>query len=218
MVDWYTTDWLVGVLGLKVVPAVLGSAFTANSTMFCVPGTLVKITSPVLFNPNTLFEVVVAALEAFKLVNRKPELPAVPWVISNLLAGEDAPIPTFPLLEIFSLEDGEVSPGPTVEKSNETGTEVVVTGPSTLVIILALFPNPVPELPLKSKEEITLAEIHRFFDGAIALLPCASINFYEPCSDCKNESECLLRHGLIAIRNETLKAMEGITIASLEKK
>lgn len=71
---------------------------------------------------------------------------------------------------------------------------------------------------LKSKEEITLAEIHRFFDGAIALLPCASLNFYEPCSDCKTESECLLRYGLIAIRDETLKAMDGITIASLEKK
>ena len=71
---------------------------------------------------------------------------------------------------------------------------------------------------LKSKNDITLAEIHRFFDGAIALLPCASLNFYEPCSDCKNESDCLLRHGLIAIRDETLKAMEGITIASLEKK
>ena len=70
---------------------------------------------------------------------------------------------------------------------------------------------------LKSKEEITLADIHRLFDGAIALLPCASLNFYEPCSDCKNESECLLRHGLIAIRNETLKAMQGITIASLVK-
>ena len=71
---------------------------------------------------------------------------------------------------------------------------------------------------LKSKNEITLAEIHRFFDGAIALLPCASLNFYEPCSDCKSETDCLLRHGLIAIRDETLKAMEGITIASLEKK
>ncbi len=71
---------------------------------------------------------------------------------------------------------------------------------------------------LKSKEEITLADIHRLFDGAIALLPCASLNFYEPCSDCKNESECLLRHGLITIRNETLKAMQGITIASLVKK
>lgn len=71
---------------------------------------------------------------------------------------------------------------------------------------------------LKSKEDITLADIHRFFDGAIALLPCASLNFYEPCSDCKNESECLLRLGIIAIRDQTLKAMESITIASLGKK
>ncbi|MFV7236526.1 RrF2 family transcriptional regulator [Flavobacterium sp. ZB4R12] len=71
---------------------------------------------------------------------------------------------------------------------------------------------------LKSKNDITLADIHRLFDGAIALLPCASLNFYEPCSDCTNESECLLRHGLMTIRDETLKAMEGITISSLVKK
>lgn len=71
---------------------------------------------------------------------------------------------------------------------------------------------------LKSKNDITLADIHRLFDGAIALLPCASLNFYERCSDCVDESECLLRHGLITIREETLKAMQGITIASLVKK
>jgi Rrf2 family protein len=71
---------------------------------------------------------------------------------------------------------------------------------------------------VKSKNEITLADIHRLFDGAIALLPCASINFYEPCSDCKTESECLLRLGLVAIRDKTLSAMESITIASLIKK
>ncbi|AOZ99845.1 MULTISPECIES: RrF2 family transcriptional regulator [Flavobacterium] len=71
---------------------------------------------------------------------------------------------------------------------------------------------------LKSGNEITLADIHRLFDGAIALLPCASINFYERCLDCKDESECLLRHGLITIREETLKAMQGITITSLVKK
>jgi Rrf2 family protein len=71
---------------------------------------------------------------------------------------------------------------------------------------------------LKSKESITLADIHRLFDGAIALLPCASLNFYERCSDCETESECALRHGLVAIRDETLKAMQGITIASLVKK
>ena len=71
---------------------------------------------------------------------------------------------------------------------------------------------------IKSKSTITLADIHRLFDGAIALLPCVSLNFYERCADCKNESECLLRQGLMVIRDETLKAMEAITIASLVKK
>ncbi|MFV8343699.1 RrF2 family transcriptional regulator [Flavobacterium sp. XS2P39] len=71
---------------------------------------------------------------------------------------------------------------------------------------------------LKSKNTITLADVHRLFDGAIALLPCASLNFYERCSDCTNESECLLRHGLISVRDETLKSMQQITIASLIEK
>jgi Rrf2 family protein len=31
---------------------------------------------------------------------------------------------------------------------------------------------------IKSKHTITLADINRLFDGAIALLPCASLNFY----------------------------------------
>jgi len=70
---------------------------------------------------------------------------------------------------------------------------------------------------IKTKNEITLADIHRLFDGAIALLPCASLNFYEPCSDCKTESKCLLRLGLITIREKTLAAMQSITIASLIK-
>lgn len=68
---------------------------------------------------------------------------------------------------------------------------------------------------LKSKNEITLADIHRLFDGAIALLPCASLNFYEPCSDCKNETTCHLRLGLISVREESLRSMQNITIASL---
>jgi len=68
---------------------------------------------------------------------------------------------------------------------------------------------------LKSKSEITLADVYRLFDGAIALLPCASLNFYEPCSDCKNEATCHLRHSLISVREETLRSMQNITIASI---
>lgn len=52
---------------------------------------------------------------------------------------------------------------------------------------------------LKSKNDITLADIHRLFDGAIALLPCASLNFYERCSDGTNES-AVLSSGSIAAK------------------
>jgi Rrf2 family protein len=71
---------------------------------------------------------------------------------------------------------------------------------------------------LKPNNEISLADIYRLFDGPIALLPCASENFYEPCLDCKNEEECRLRYGLIDVRERTLNVMKGITIASMLNK
>lgn len=71
---------------------------------------------------------------------------------------------------------------------------------------------------LKPNNEITLADIYRLFDGPIALLPCASENFYERCSDCKDEAECRLRYGLIEVRERTLNVMKGITIASMLNK
>ena len=35
-----------------------------------------------------------------------------------------------------------------------------------------------------SPSEIKLSQIIRMFNGPIALLPCASKNYYEPCSEC----------------------------------
>ena len=68
---------------------------------------------------------------------------------------------------------------------------------------------------LKSKNDITLADIHRLFDGAIALLPCASHNFYEPCSDCSDEATCAVRKLMIEVRDNTLKILESNTLADI---
>jgi Rrf2 family protein len=68
---------------------------------------------------------------------------------------------------------------------------------------------------LKNKSDISLADIHRLFDGAVALLPCASDNFYEPCKDCPNEAQCRLRWALQEIKHQTLKAMDHISIDTL---
>lgn len=70
---------------------------------------------------------------------------------------------------------------------------------------------------LKDADEINLADIYRLFDGAIALLPCASLRFYEPCHDCPDESTCLIRSSLIQVRDQTLSALEKTTIKMLTK-
>ncbi|MBK9016042.1 MAG: Rrf2 family transcriptional regulator [Saprospiraceae bacterium] len=68
---------------------------------------------------------------------------------------------------------------------------------------------------LKKPNEISLADIHRIFEGAIALLLCASLNFYQPCADCADVENCKLKFALIKVRSKTLEAMEGITLDQL---
>ena len=62
--------------------------------------------------------------------------------------------------------------------------------------------------------QITLAEIYRLFDGAIALVPCVSQKFYEACDDCPDEKACRLRRVFIDVREKTFDLLSGITIES----
>ena len=64
-------------------------------------------------------------------------------------------------------------------------------------------------------KKITLAEIYRFFDGAIALQPCVSQKFYERCDDCPDENTCHLKPAFFEIREKTFQIMSKITLASL---
>ena len=68
---------------------------------------------------------------------------------------------------------------------------------------------------VKDPKDVTLADIYRLIDGPIALVPCVSKNFYEPCDDCINEESCSIRHALIEVRDGTLKILETINIAQL---
>jgi DNA-binding IscR family transcriptional regulator len=52
------------------------------------------------------------------------------------------------------------------------------------------------------------------FDGAIALVPCVSQKFYEPCEDCPDEENCRLKRVFIAVRDQTYELLSGITIRS----
>ncbi|MDM1503900.1 Rrf2 family transcriptional regulator [Myroides marinus] len=65
---------------------------------------------------------------------------------------------------------------------------------------------------VKDPSEVSVADLHRIFDGPIALAPCVSLNYYEPCDDCLDEQTCYLRHQFIQIRDETRKSMSEATL------
>ena len=59
---------------------------------------------------------------------------------------------------------------------------------------------------LQEPKKINLAEIYRFFDGAIALQPCVSQRFHEKCDDCPDEDTCNLKPAFSEIREKTSKS------------
>ena len=67
----------------------------------------------------------------------------------------------------------------------------------------------------RKPNKISLAEIYRLFDGAIALQPCVSQKFRAKCDDCPDEDSCDLRRAFAEIREKTFQAMSRITLASL---
>lgn len=67
----------------------------------------------------------------------------------------------------------------------------------------------------KSPSNITIAEIYRLFDGAIALLPCVSERFYIPCEDCEDPNTCKIKNIFIDFRVNTLNLMKKRTIQDL---
>lgn len=69
--------------------------------------------------------------------------------------------------------------------------------------------------------DVSLAEVIRLFDGAIALLPCVSYKYYEKCEECTDEATCGIRNAFKEVRDETvriLKANNLQTILDNEKK
>jgi Rrf2 family protein len=67
----------------------------------------------------------------------------------------------------------------------------------------------------RKTNEVDLAEVVRLFDGAIALVPCATFKYYERCAECEDEITCSIRHAFLKIRNETVEMMKQDTIEDL---
>ena len=65
----------------------------------------------------------------------------------------------------------------------------------------------------RDASSISFGEVVRAMEGPIALVPCASINFYAPCGDCHDESTCAIRQAFSILRDRTAAVLEGISLA-----
>jgi Rrf2 family protein len=68
---------------------------------------------------------------------------------------------------------------------------------------------------IKDPKEINMATVYRVLEGPIALLPCASHNFYEKCTDCTDEISCSVRKLMMEIRDNTLNILENNSLADI---
>ncbi|UKN01766.1 Rrf2 family transcriptional regulator [Paracrocinitomix mangrovi] len=68
---------------------------------------------------------------------------------------------------------------------------------------------------LKDPEDVKLADVIRMFNGPIALLPCVSLNYYEPCDECTSEETCGLNKIMIEVRDETLKIVANKSLQDI---
>ena len=68
---------------------------------------------------------------------------------------------------------------------------------------------------IKDPKDISMAKVYRILEGPIALLPCASHNFYEKCDDCDDETNCAARRLMTEIRDNTLKILENNSLADI---
>ncbi len=68
---------------------------------------------------------------------------------------------------------------------------------------------------IKEPKDINMAKVYRILEGPIALLPCASHNFYEPCDDCNDEATGAVRKLMMEVRDNTLMILENNTLADI---
>lgn len=69
---------------------------------------------------------------------------------------------------------------------------------------------------MKNPSDIKILDVIRIVDGPVAMLPCASLNFYEKCDDCIDEATCSIRKLLISVRDQMLPLLDT-SIADMTK-
>ena len=65
----------------------------------------------------------------------------------------------------------------------------------------------------RQPELISFGEIVRSMEGPIALVSCASVNFYAPCGDCHDEASCAIRRAFTILRDQSTAVLDSISLA-----
>lgn len=66
----------------------------------------------------------------------------------------------------------------------------------------------------RAPEEITLAEVLRHMEGALAPIGCVSQGFYEKCT-CPDEARCAIRSVMKEARDAVVQVVERVTLGEL---
>lgn len=62
-------------------------------------------------------------------------------------------------------------------------------------------------------DQISFGAVVRALEGPIALVPCASTNFYAPCGDCHDEATCAIRRAFLILRDQSTAVLDSISLA-----
>jgi len=68
---------------------------------------------------------------------------------------------------------------------------------------------------LLNPEEILMTDVMRVLEGPISMVPCVSLNFYEQCEDCPDESACSVHKLMSMVRDANLAVYRNNTLANL---
>src|SRR5512139_391262 len=58
----------------------------------------------------------------------------------------------------------------------------------------------------------SFGEVIRGLEGPIALVPCASVNFYKRCGDCHDEATCAIRRLFVLVRDRSIDVLNSVSL------
>ena len=68
---------------------------------------------------------------------------------------------------------------------------------------------------IKNPQDVHLAQIMRLFDGPIALIPCVTYQYYEPCPECNLEKTCAIRVVFKDLRDATVEILKKAKLSEM---